>query len=89
MMIELIPAPFATHFSCTHSPVCFVSLLLIQPTLLFSFVAAPVCVYRHYATVYDTAIWQRTNSAQMHGDSLSLIFLLGLTDKTFDIQPEI
>lgn len=54
MMIELIPAPFATHFSCTHSPVCFVSLLLIQPTLLFSFAATPVCVYRHYATVYTT-----------------------------------
>jgi hypothetical protein len=44
MMIELLALPLTTHFSSTHSPVCFWCPLLLIPPSCFYFVTAPVCV---------------------------------------------
>ncbi len=52
-------------------------VLIVDPTnpLVFLCGRPRMCVPSLRYGIYDTAIWQRTNSAQMHGDSLFDIFI--------------
>lgn len=79
MMIELLALPLTTHFSSTHSPVCFWCPYCWYHPLVFTLWPPPyVCVLSlRQRDLYDTAIWpMHTNSTNARRQFFT-IFLLG------------